>query len=110
MSLVLSSVHPGTQQAEGFILGARLSMATFVFIHNTTHLAALEHRQSKAASAYKVLWAQSSHCFPALKQMKCTCMEQRRWECCGRGNGLNLHFSVRPWYFLVFPLTPLLTC
>lgn len=82
---------------------------TFVFIHNTTHLAAPEHRQSKAASAYQVLWAYSSHCFPALKQMKCTYIEKRRWEDCGHGTGLNLHFSVKPWYFLIFLLTPLLT-
>lgn len=106
---MLSSMHPETQQAEGFILGARLTVATFVLILNTTHQPALEHRQSKAASAYKVLWAYSSHCFPALKQTKCTCMEKRRWDSCGHGTGLNLHFSVQPWYFIVFPLTTILT-
>lgn len=108
MSSVLSSMHPETQQAEGFILGARLTMATFVLIHNTAHPASLEHRQSKAAPAYKVLWAYSSHCLPALKQIKCTCMEKRRWEGCGHGTGLNLHFSVQSWYFIVFPFTPVL--
>lgn len=107
MSLVLSSVHLETQQAEGSMLGARLTMATSVSIHLTIHLAALEHKQSKAASAYKVLWAYSSHCFSALKQMKCTCMEKRRWEGCGHGTGLNLNFAVQPWYFLGIPLTPI---
>ena len=97
MSLVLNSIYPKTQQAEGFILGARLAMATPVLVHSTTHLAALQHEQSTTSSAYKALWTYPSQHLPALKQIKCTCVEMRGRESRGHGAGLNLLFAVQPW-------------